>query len=346
MNFTLKDLAELLNGTLEGDANIRVHGLAELQEGKPGEVSFFHNTKYEPFLYQTQASAVLVNKKFKPSKPIQAALIYVDNPYSSFALLLEEYQRLNSFHKSGVEQPCFIHEEAQVGEDAYIGAFAYVAEGAKIGNHVKIYPQVYIGENVSIGDHSIVLPGAKIHHGSQVGTYCTIHAGAVIGSDGFGFAPQKDGSYRAIPQVGNVILEDHVSVGANTTIDRATISSTVVENGAKLDNLIQVAHNCKIGAHTVIAAQAGLAGSSEIGKHCMVGGQVGLAGHLKVADKTNIGAQAGLNSSIEKSGKTLIGSPAMDYKDYMKSFVVYRRLPQLQQQLEQMEKQLKAQKSS
>lgn len=346
MNFTLKDLAALLNGHVEGDENITIHGLAELQDGSTGEVSFFHNSKYEHFLYTTKASAVLVSHQFKPNKPLQTNLIRVENPYTSFAVLLEEYQRLHSFEKKGIEQPAFIHEGAVLGNEVYVGAFAYISEGVTIGNNVKIYPQVYIGENSVIGDNTVILPGAKIHHATEIGKYCTIHAGAVIGSDGFGFAPQPDGSFKGIPQVGKVILQDHVSIGANTAIDRATLSATVIEQGAKLDNLIQVAHNCRVGAHTVIAAQAGMAGSSKIGKYSMVGGQVGLAGHLHIAEKTQIGAQAGINASVTQSGKTIIGSPAMDYKDFMKSFIVYRRLPDLQKRLEQLEQKLSDNTSS
>lgn len=341
MNFTLQDLAQLLNGSVEGDASVRISSLSELQDAQSGDISFFHNVKYEEFMYTTQASAILVSRDFKPSKAISSNLLRVDNPYTSFAILLEEYQRIHSFYKEGLEQPCFVHETAALGDKAYIGAFAYIGEGVTIGQNVKIYPQAYIGENVTIGDNTVILAGAKIHQDTEIGKHCTIHAGAVIGSDGFGFAPQKDGTYRSIPQVGKVIIRDHVSIGANATIDRATLSATVIDEGAKLDNLIQIAHNCHVGSHTVIAAQVGIAGSSKIGANAMIGGQVGIAGHLKIADRTNIGAQTGINKSIDESGKTIMGSPAMDYQDYMKSYVIYRKLPSLQKRIEKLEEKLK-----
>jgi UDP-3-O-[3-hydroxymyristoyl] glucosamine N-acyltransferase len=342
MNFKLQDLAHLLQGTVEGNADVAITGLSELLDAQPGDISFLHNPKYENQLYETKASAVLVSKKFEPKQPLQTVLVRVGDPYTAFAMLLEEYQRLHSFAKEGIEQPSFVHPTAKVGEKLYIGAFAYIGEGSEVGEGTKIYPQVYVGENVRIGKHCVIYPGAKIHHGTEIGDYCVINAGAVIGSDGFGFAPQRDGSYRAIPQVGKVILEDHVRIGANTVIDRATVSATVVGQGSKLDNLIQIAHNCRIGRHTVMAAQVGLAGSSTVGSYCMLGGQVGLAGHLSIADKTRIGAQAGVMSSIETQGTAIIGSPAFDFKEQMKTFVVYRRLPELQKRIEALEKKVLA----
>jgi UDP-3-O-[3-hydroxymyristoyl] glucosamine N-acyltransferase len=346
MKFTLQQIAHLIGGEVQGDNTLEVDKLGKIDEPNlPNSICFLANPKYENYLYTTNATAVIINRSFQAKKEINPALILVDDAYSAFTRLLKEYEKIKNAlyfnQKKGIEQPSFVSPQAQVGEGVYVGAFAYVSASCKIGKNVKIYPQVYVGENVSIGDNSIIYAGAKIYADSQIGQNCVIHAGAVIGADGFGFAPQADGSYDNIPQLGNVILEDNVSIGANTTIDRATIGSTIIRKGVKLDNLIQVGHNAEIGENTVIAAQTGISGSTKIGKNCMIGGQVGLAGHLKIADNTKIGAQAGLNADVRESGTVIIGSPAFEVKSFMKSSVIFRRLPDLQKRIEHLEQKLK-----
>lgn len=340
MEFTVQQVAELLNGEIEGDSRRIIKGLAKIQEATATDIVFLANMLYEPYAYTTQAAAIIVNKDFVPKKPISATLVRVDDAYVAFSRLLNEYQKMTqpADVKVGIEQPCFIAPSAQTGNNVYIGAFAYIGHNVKLGNNVKIYPQTYIGDNTVIGDNTIIYAGVKIYHNCSVGSNCTIHAGAVIGSDGFGFAPQADGTYVAVPQLGSVVIEDNVDIGANTVIDRATIGETLIRSGVKLDNLIQVAHNVKIGKNTVIAALTGISGSTEIGENCMIAGQVGFAGHIKVANRTNIGAQAGVMKSIKEENQVLVGSPVLDVKDYMKSFAVFKKLPEMMKRLDAIER--------
>ncbi|MCS7019186.1 MAG: UDP-3-O-(3-hydroxymyristoyl)glucosamine N-acyltransferase [Cytophagales bacterium] len=340
MEFTVQQVAGLLNGEIEGDSRRIIKGLAKIQEATATDIVFLANMLYEPYAYTTKAAAIIVNKDFVPKKQINATLIRVDDAYVAFSQLLNEYQKLmqTTSKKVGIEQPCYISPSAQLGSDIYVGAFAYIGQGVKIGNGVKVYPQVHIGDNTVIGDNTILYPGVKIYHNCTIGKNCTIHAGAVIGSDGFGFAPQADGTYIAVPQVGSVIIEDNVDIGANTVIDRATMGETIIHSGVKLDNLIQVAHNVRIGKNTVIASQTGISGSTEIGENCMIAGQVGFAGHIKVANRTNIGAQAGVMKSIKEENQVLVGSPVIDVKDYMKSFAIFKKLPEMAKRLDAIEK--------
>ncbi len=338
MKFTINQLAELLNGEVVGNGETTVNNIGPLDKAGPATISFLHNPKYESQLYTTKAAAVIVNRALQLKEPIQPALITVDDPYSSLTFLLKQYQKLTKTEKIGVEEPAFLGQGSMVGESGYRGAFSYVGSNAKIGSHVKIYPHVYIGDNVTIGDNTIVYAGAKIYSNSVLGKGCVIHAGAVLGSDGFGFAPQPDGSYEAIPQVGNVVLGDAVSIGANTTIDCGTLESTIINTGAKLDNLIQIAHNVEIGANTAIAAQAGISGSTKIGKNCVIAGQAGIIGHLDIGNKVTVGAQAGIGKSIKSEGAILLGSPAFDIRNYKRSYAVFKNLPNMASRINDLEK--------
>lgn len=340
MEFTIQQIAAMLGGEVKGESNGKINMLAKIQDAKKGQVAFLSNPKYENFIYTTQASAVIVSKSFVPRKEIPAALILVDDPYLSFTVLLEEYHKLISFQKSGVEEPSFIGSNSEVGKGIYRGAFSYIGNNVKIGDNVKIYPYVFVGDNVQVGNNTILHPGTKLYADTKVGNNCVIHAGTVIGSDGFGFAPQADGTYKTIPQLGNVIIEDNVTIGGNTVIDCATMfgDSTIIRKGVKLDNLIQVAHNVEIGKNTVIAAQTGISGSSKIGENSILGGQVGIAGHLVIANNTGIGAQAGISKSIKEEGQKIIGSPAFDVSEYFKAYAVFKKLPDLNQRLRELEK--------
>jgi UDP-3-O-[3-hydroxymyristoyl] glucosamine N-acyltransferase len=340
MQFTIKQIAHLLNGEVRGDDSLTVNKLAKIEQGNAGDISFLSNQKYEHFIYTTKASAVIVGKDFVPKKAISASLVVVDNPYLSFTQLLEEYQKILNFSKKGVEQPVFIGDGTVIGEGAYQGAFSYVGSNTKIGKNVKIYPQVYIGDNVIIGDNTLIYAGVKIYSNTIIGNNCVFHAGAVIGSDGFGFAPQEDGAYKTIPQLGNVIIEDNVSIGANSTIDCATMGSTIIRQGVKIDNLVQVAHNVEIGKNTVIAALTGIAGSTTIGENCVIAGQVGVVGHISVANGTKVGAQAGVMKSIKKENTSVTGTYAFDLNDYLRAASVFRKLPQLDKQVRELEKRL------
>jgi len=340
MEFKASMIADFLQGAVEGDPNACVSTFAKIEEGHVGALSFLANPKYEKYLYETASSIVIVNKAQKLEHSVKCTLIRVDDAYRSFASLLKLYSSAQQ-EKTGREEPVFVASSAMLGENLFIGAFTYIAENAKIGNHVKIHQQVFIGENVTIGDNTILYPGVKIYKDCKIGNDCVIHSGVVIGADGFGFAPQTDTDFQKVPQIGNVIIKDLVEIGANTCIDRATMGSTIIQRGVKLDNLIQVGHNVEIGENTVIAAQTGIAGSCKIGKNCMIAGQVGLAGHITVADGVKIGAQSGLNSSIKQPDSTIMGSPAMDYQNYLKSYVVIRRLPDLKKKVEEIEKQLR-----
>jgi len=340
MEFTVNQIAALLGGNVVGDGEVKVNHLDKIEIAKEGAISFLSNPKYENFIYSTSASAVIVSNQFVAKGFLTPALIVVEDPYLAFTALLEEYYKYKNFAKKGVEQPSFIGENTTIGNDAYRGAFSYIGSNTKIGDNVKIYPHVYIGDNVTIGSNCIIYSGVKIYADTIIGNFVTIQAGAVIGSDGFGFAPQSDGSYKTIPQLGNVILEDNVDIGANTVVDCATMGSTVIRKGVKLDNLIQIAHNVEVGTNTVIAAQTGIAGSVKIGENVMIGGQVGIAGHLSIANKTKIGAQSGFNKSVLEEGKTYLGSPALDYNLELKAFTIYRKLPEILKRIEKIEENL------
>jgi len=344
MEFTINQVAAMLGGEVKGNGNARINMLAKIQDAKEGQIAFLSNPKYEQFIYTTNASAVIIKKDFVPRKEIAASLILVDDPYTSFTLLLEEYHKLITFQKSGVEQPSFIGDNSTVGKNIYRGAFSYIGNKVKIGDNVKIYPHAYVGDNVVIGDNTVLHPGVKLYADTRVGKNCVIHSGAVIGSDGFGFAPQENGTYKAIPQLGNVIIEDNVAIGGNTVIDCATMFgySTVIRQGVKLDNLIQIAHNVEIGKNTVIAAQTGVSGSTKIGENCVLAGQVGIAGHLILANRTSLGAQAGVSKSITKEDEKLIGYPAIDVKEYFRSYAVFKQLPDLNYRLRELEKKIQA----
>ncbi len=339
MHISAKELGLFLNGIVEGDASVEVTGPSKIEEGLEGTISFLAHPKYEQYAYTTKSSILLVSKDFKPEKPLNPTLIRVDNVYDSVAQLLDKFGgEIPQF--AGVAEDIFIHEEASIGKNVSIGSFSVIEKGAIIGAGSKIYPQVYIGGNVILGENVKLYPGVKIFYNCKIGNNCTLHANVVIGSDGFGFAPLSDGSYNKIPQLGNVILEDNVEIGANTVVDRATMGSTIIHKGAKLDNLIQIAHNVEIGESTVIAAQAGIAGSSKIGKNALIGGQAGIVGHVELADGTRIQAQSGVNKSIKKASTALYGSPALDYNNYLRSYAVFRRLPELQQKINALEKRL------
>lgn len=340
MEFTLEEIAHLLGGEVKGDGKAKVNSIAKIEEANPGSISFLSNPKYENFIYSTKASAVIVKKDFTPKTAVTTSLILVDDPYSSFTTILEAYQQALLASKNGKEEPSHIGAKSTIGTNHYIGAFAYIGNNCKIGNNVKIYPQVYIGDNVTIGDNTTLYAGVKIYANCELGHHVTLQSGCVIGSDGFGFAPQTDGTYKTIPQIGNVIIGNHVDVGANTVIDCATMGSTIIYDGVKIDNLIQIAHNVKIGKNTVIAAQAGISGSTTIGESCIIAGQVGIIGHIKIANKTTIAAQAGIGRTITEEGTTLLGSPAIEKLDFLKSFSIYRKLPTLQRRIEELEEKI------
>lgn len=340
MEITVGQLAQLIGGRVEGNPDTVVSRFSPIEEAGPGALTFLSNPKYQHHLYTTHASAVLVSNDFVPEKEYSAALIRVADVYSTLSQLLEKFNT-QQVTKTGREEPSYVAGSATLGEDVYIGAFAYVGENARLGNNVKIFPQVYLGDNVEIGDNTVIYSGAKLYSGTRIGSSCILHAGCVIGSDGFGFAPQPDGSYKKIPQTGNVIIGDDVEIGANTTIDRATMKSTVIENGVKLDNLIQVAHNVEIGENTAIAAQAGISGSTKLGKRMVVGGQVGIVGHITLADGTQIGAQSGVSKTISEPGKKWFGSPADEYKQAIRASVVFKKLPELYDEIKALKEELK-----
>jgi UDP-3-O-[3-hydroxymyristoyl] glucosamine N-acyltransferase len=338
MEFTLNQIAEMLNGKIEGDGSITVNRIDKIQEGKKGGISFLANEKYESFIYETEATAVIVSENFVAQKPVKANLIRVKNAYSGFTQLLEAYVRLLKPNKIGVEQPSYFEDSSRIGNNHYRGAFSYVGKNCEIGDNTQIHPHAYVGDNVKIGNNCVIHPGVKIYENTQIGNHCEIKSGAVIGSDGFGFAPQEDGTYKAIPQMGNVVIEDYVSIGANTTIDCATMGSTLIKKGVKIDNLVQIAHNVTIGENTVIASQTGISGSTEIGKNCVIAGQAGIVGHIKIADKTTIGAKTGISRNINSSGQTIFGFLGMEIKDFLKSYSLFKKLPELQDRIKELEK--------
>lgn len=340
MEFSIDQIAVMLEGDVIGDGSLKIKTLAQIEKAQEGSLSFLSNLKYEHFIYTTKASAVIVKKGFQPKNEVQPTLIVVDDPYSSFTVLLEEYHKFINFQKTGIENPSFIGDNCKVGEAIYRGAFSYIGNNVNIGSNVKLYPHSYIGDNVSIGNNTIIQAGVKIYAQTVIGNNCVIHAGTVIGSDGFGFAPQSDGTYKTIPQLGNVIIEDNVDIGANTVIDCATMESTIIRKGVKLDNLIQIAHNVEVGKNTVIAAQSGISGSSKIGENCIIAGQVGVIGHLIIADKTTVGAQAGVGKSIKEPGTILLGSPGFDRAKYLRSYAAYRNLPELVKRIKELEEKI------
>ncbi len=340
MQFTARQISTLLNGTIEGDPDCSVDHLAKIEEAQSGSLSFLANPRYEPCLYQTGATIVIVNEDFVPAEPIKTTLIRVKDAYSAFSILLEQYNSLR-LNKTGIEQPSFIHPSATIGSNVYIGAFAYIGANAKLGNNCKVYPQVYIGDDVEIGDDCTLFSGVKIYSDCKLGKKVIIHSSTVIGSDGFGFAPQADGTYSKVAQIGNVIIEDDVEIGSNTSIDRATMGSTIIRKGVKLDNLIQLAHNVEVGANTVIASQTGVSGSTKVGENAVIGGQVGIVGHISIAKGSQIQAKSGINRPIEEEGKKWAGAPATSYTNHMRAQVVLNRLPELERKIEQLERQLK-----
>jgi UDP-3-O-[3-hydroxymyristoyl] glucosamine N-acyltransferase len=336
MKFTAGQIAGILDGEVFGNPDAEVYKLAKIEEGTEGSLTFLANTKYSNYLYSTNATIVIVNKSYELENEVKATLIKVDDAYSSFSKLLEYYNQIKLM-KSGIEQPSVISEGVTYGDDLYLGSFCYIGKNVRIGNNVKIYPNSFIGDNVTIGDNCVFFAGVRIYSETEIGNHVTIHSGTIIGSDGFGFAPQEDGSYSKIPQIGNVVIEDYVEIGSCSTVDRATLGTTYIRKGAKLDNQIQVAHNVEIGENTVIAAQTGIAGSTKIGKNCMIGGQVGIAGHITIGDRVKIQAQSGIGKSL-KDGEVVQGSPAFNYGDFAKSFVHFRNLPKIVNEIEELKK--------
>ncbi|HRV55707.1 MAG: UDP-3-O-(3-hydroxymyristoyl)glucosamine N-acyltransferase [Mangrovimonas sp.] len=336
MKFTAEQIAGILEGDVVGNPNVEVSKLSKIEEGTEGSLTFLANPKYQPYIYTTKASVTIVNKTFVPESPLSTTLIKVEDAYKSFSKLLEYYNMVK-MNKAGIEQPSFISETAQYGDNIYIGAFSYLGDNVKIGNNVKIYPNTYIGDNSIIGDDCVIFSGAKIYSETKIGNSCVINSGCIIGADGFGYAPNENGEYSKVPQTGNVIIEDFVDVGAGTTIDRATLGSTIIRRGVKLDNQIQIAHNVEIGKNTVIAAQTGVAGSTKIGENCVIGGQVGIVGHITIGSRVKIQAQSGIGRNI-KDDEVLQGSPAFGYGDYNKSYVYFKNLPKIVKQITDLEK--------
>lgn len=341
MQFSAAQIAMMIGGTTEGDAGATVASFGKIEEAQPGQLAFLANPKYEDYLYTTGASVIIVNQTQELKQPIPATLIRVPDAYSAFATLLDKYQQLKTQQLSGIEDLAYIHPTAKIGSNVFIGAFAYIGEGVIVGDGCKVFPQVYLGNGVALGSNSIIHPGVKIYHDCIIGSNVIIHAGTVIGGDGFGFAPQADGSFKKVPQIGNVVIEDHVEIGANTAIDRATIGSTLIKSGAKLDNLLQIAHNVEVGNSSVIAAQAGVSGSTKIGNGVMIGGQAGIVGHIQIADGSKINAQSGVSKSIKTPNTAVTGSPAYDYTSALRSQAVSRSLPELEKRVKELEKLVK-----
>lgn len=337
MEFSAQEIANVLSGVVEGNPDVRVSNFSKIEEGLPGTLSFLANPKYEHYIYETEASIVLVNKDFNPAKKVKATLIKVENAYASLAILMSLVEKAKE-NKTGIASTAVISATAVVEEGCYIGDFAFIGDNARIGKGCKIYPYVYVGDRVTVGDETTIYPHVTVYNDCHIGKRCIFHAGSVIGADGFGFAPEGE-SYKKIPQLGNVTIEDDVEVGANTTIDRAVMGSTVIRQGVKLDNLVQIGHNVEVGANTVMAAQVGIAGSVKVGKHCMLGGQAGLAGHIKIADNVSIGAQSGVISDI-KEGRTLLGAPAIDSKQFFRSSAVFGKLPDIYRTIGELQREI------
>lgn len=337
MQFSAEQIASLIQGKIEGNSLTQVSGFGKIEEAGPEDLAFLANPKYEDFLYITNAGIIIIGEQLELKQPVKSTLIRVKDAYSSFATLMQYYQQIKTKQMVGIEDPVFIHPSAKIGEQVYIAAFSYIGENAVIGNETKIYAQVYVGANVKIGDRTVLHPGVKIYHDCLVGNDVTIHAGTVLGSDGFGFAPQQNGTYNKVPQLGNVIIEDQVEIGANTCIDRATMGSTLIRKGTKLDNLLQIAHNVEVGEHGVIAAQTGISGSTKLGKNVMIGGQVGIVGHITIADGTRINGQSGVSKSVTEPNTALNGRPAYDYGASMRAQAVYKKLPDLDKKIKELE---------
>jgi UDP-3-O-[3-hydroxymyristoyl] glucosamine N-acyltransferase len=340
MEFTAEQIAEMLDGKVEGDPQATVNKLAKIEEGSPGSLTFLANPLYTHHIYKTHATIVIVNRDFVPDQVVVPTLIRVENAYNAFARLLELYNQIK-LNKSGISTLAFIAKTAGLGENIYIGEFTFIGENVKIGANSKIYPGCYLGDNVTIAENTTLFAGVKVYSDNIIGSHCTLHSGVIIGGDGFGFAPQSDHNYKKVAQIGNVVIEDHVEIGSNTTIDRATLGSTIIRKGVKLDNLIQIAHNVEIGENTVIASQTGVAGSTKIGKNCMIGGQVGIVGHITIADGVKIQAQSGIPSSITQEGMAVQGAPAYNISDFLKSYVYFKKLPAMATRIEKLEKELK-----
>jgi len=337
MNFTAAVIAEFLKGEVEGNPEASVNDVSKIEEGLPGTLSFLANPKYEKYIYDTQSSIVIVNADLKLQKEVRATLVRVEDAYKSFAALLRLYEQSKP-KKSGISKMASVSDSASLGKELYVGDFTVISEHASIGDRVQLYPQVYVGDQVKIGEGSILHPGAKIYEGCEIGANCVIHAGAIIGGDGFGFAPNQENNYEKIPQVGKVIIEDHVEIGANTTVDRATMGATILRKGVKLDNLVMIAHNVEVDQNTVIAAQSGISGSTKVGKNCMFGGQVGLIGHIKIASGVKIAAQSGITKDIKEEGIVIQGSPAFEFGPYQRSYLLFRNLPKIKEQINELEK--------
>jgi UDP-3-O-[3-hydroxymyristoyl] glucosamine N-acyltransferase len=340
MKFPAAQIALMINGIIEGDATVSVDSFGKIEEAKEGQLCFLANPKYEEYLYTTKASVIIINDGFELRKEIGATLIRVADAYTAFATLLSKYQEIIQHQLNGIQEPSYIAKTASYGDNVFIGAFCYLGENVKVGNNCKLFPNAFLGDNVTIGNNSIIHPGVKIYHDCKIGSNVIIHAGTVVGSDGFGFAPQVDGSFKKVPQIGNVVIEDHVEIGANATIDRATIGSTIIRSGAKLDNLIQIAHNVEIGNSSIIAAQAGVSGSTKVGNGVMIGGQAGIVGHIQLGDGAKVNAQSGVSKSIE-AGKAVTGSPAYDYTSALRSQAAVRKLPELEKRVKELEELVK-----
>ncbi|MEO6329188.1 MAG: UDP-3-O-(3-hydroxymyristoyl)glucosamine N-acyltransferase [Ginsengibacter sp.] len=337
MQFKASQIATIINGTIEGDADTVVSSFGKIEDAENDQLAFLANPKYEEYLYTTKASIIIINDTQEVKQKLSATLIRVPDAYSAFAVILGGYQQMITAQMTGIQEPAYIHSSASLGEQVFVGAFTYIGENVIVGNNVKLFPQVFLGDNVTIDEDTILYPGVKIYHDCIIGKNVTIHAGSVIGSDGFGFAPQTDGTFKKVPQIGNVVIEDNVEIGSNATIDRATIGSTLIMKGAKLDNLIQIAHNVEIGHHTVLAAQAGVSGSTKIGNNVMIGGQAGIVGHLLIADGAKINAQSGVSKSIKTPNSAVTGSPAYDYTHALRSQALSRNLPEMEKRLKELE---------
>ncbi len=345
MKFTASQIAALLGGTVDGDPNTELWNVAKIEEGAPGMLSFLANPKYTSYIYETQSSAVIVNDSFVPEKPVAATLIRVQDAYASFGKLLSFYDQMTQ-QKEGISSLAFVSASAQCGDNLYLGEFAFIGEHARIGNDVKIYPQVYVGDGCVVGDGTTLYPGVKLYRNTVVGKRCILHAGAVIGADGFGFAPQEDGHYEKIPQVGNVLIDDDVEIGANTTIDRSTMGSTRIHKGVKLDNLVHLAHNVEVGENSALAAQVGVSGSTHLGKNCVVGGQSGFVGHLHIADGSKFGGQCGVMGDIKVENQEFMGTPIQPLRQYLVANARFRHIDEMARKLDALEKELKELKSN
>jgi len=337
MKFTAKQIGEFLNGTIEGNPDVEVQSISKIEEGKEGTISFLANPKYSKYIYTTESSIVLINNSFELEKEVHGTLIRVEDAYKSFASLLNLYNNNNTVKKE-IAENSFIDSSAKIGKDIYVGQFAFIGKNSIIGNNVQIFPQVYIGDNVTIADNTVLYPGVKVFNDCKIGKNCILHGGTIIGSDGFGFAPKSSKDYMKVPQIGNVIIDDDVEIGSNVSIDRATIGSTKIKKGVKIDNLVQVAHNVEIGENSVIVAQVGIAGSAKIGKNCIIAGQVGVNGHITIADGVTVGAQSGVTSSVKKENSILLGSPAIDLGNQRRSLILFKKLPELQKEISRLTK--------